>query len=95
MSGWWDRFRERRAAERALPERRHRRFYLYRDVDATGVSGTGVVAEGVEFSNGWCGVTWLSQHTSVVFYPSIADVAVIHGHGGLTRVIWLDEDYRG
>lgn len=31
-----------------------RRFHLRRDVDAAGVSGIGKVAEGVEFSNGWC-----------------------------------------
>lgn len=28
------------------------RFELVRDVDVTGISGTGVVAEGVEFSDG-------------------------------------------
>lgn len=71
------------------------RFHLRRDVDATGVSGTGVVAEGVQFSNGWIALTWLTEHTSVVFYPSMADVYHIHGHQGSTIVVWLDEPPAG
>lgn len=67
-----------------------RRFHLQRDVDETGVSGTGKIAEGVMFSNGWVALTWLTEHTSVVFYPSIIDVEFIHGHGGLTRIVWGD-----
>lgn len=68
-----------------------RRFSLQRDTDATGISGTGKVAEGVVFSNGWVALTWLTAHTSVVFYPGIEHVEAIHGHGGLTRIIFEDE----
>jgi hypothetical protein len=68
-----------------------RRFHLIRDVDETGVSGTGKVAEGVMFSNDWVALTWLTVHTSVVFYPSIRDVEFIHGHQGKTRIVFLDE----
>jgi hypothetical protein len=68
-----------------------RRFHLQRDVDATGISGTGRVAEGVVFSNGWCALTWLTAHTSVVFYQSIADVEAIHGHQGSTKIVYQDE----
>lgn len=68
-----------------------RRFSLIRDVDATGVSGVGKVAEGVVFSHGWCALTWLAEHTSVAFYPSIADVEFIHGHQGKTRIVFLDD----
>jgi hypothetical protein len=42
-------------------------FHFFRHEDASGVSGTGVVAEGVEFTNGWCAVRWLSQTSSVTF----------------------------
>lgn len=69
-----------------------RLFELHRDVDATGVSGTGVVAEGVEFSDGvvclhWTGV-WPS---SVVHYErGLKAVEAIHGHGGQTRIVFLD-----
>jgi hypothetical protein len=46
-----------------------RPFVLRRLVDETGVSGTGVVAEGVEFSDGTVALRWLSQWpTSVVFH---------------------------
>lgn len=69
-----------------------RRFHLQRDVDETGVSGTGRVAEGVIFRNGYVALTWLTQVTSVVFYPSFEAVEQIHGHGGKTRVIVSDEE---
>lgn len=67
-----------------------RRFELHRDVDETGISGIGVVAEGVQFTNGYCALTWLTLHTSVAFYPSIETLEAIHGHQGKTRVVWID-----
>lgn len=68
-----------------------RRFHLQRDVDVTGVSGTGVVAEGVQFTDGTAALRWRSDHTSTAVYSSIADVETIHGHNGATRVVWVDE----
>lgn len=67
-----------------------RRFELHRDVDASGVSGTGKVAEGVQFSTGQCALGWTTLVRSVAVYQSIADVEHIHGHGGATRIVWLD-----
>lgn len=67
-----------------------RRFYLERREDATGISGTGKVAEGVEFSDGSCVVRWLTRVSSTVFYSSIADVDYIHGHNGATKIEWSD-----
>lgn len=71
-----------------------RAFHLVRDVDETGVSGTGVVAEGVEFSSGVVALTWLSEWpTSVVFHDrGIESVEAIHGHGGKTRIMFLAHD---
>lgn len=69
-----------------------RRFQLVREEDITGVSGTGIVAEGVLFSKGWVALTWLTEVNSMVFYPKIDNVYYIHGHGGSTRVEWLDEE---
>jgi len=68
-----------------------RMFQLVRDVDVSGVSGTGVVAEGVEFTSGVVALTWRSEWpTSVVFHDrGIASVEAIHGHGGATRIEWL------
>lgn len=68
-----------------------RRFVLNRKADATGVSGTGVVAEGVIFSTGWVALTWLTQVNSLVFYPAIENVQHIHGHGGMTEIVYLDD----
>lgn len=70
-----------------------RRFELHRDVDETGVSGTGVVAQGVEFDDGTVAMKWLGDWpTSVVFHERGAEALEhVHGHGGKTRVVWLDE----
>jgi hypothetical protein len=65
-------------------------FHLYRSEDETGVSGTGPVVEGVQFTNGWCAIRWLSERSTLCFYQSIEDVKVIHGHGGRTELIVHD-----
>lgn len=67
-----------------------RRFQLQRNEDVSGMSGVGVVAEGVEFSDGRVSMTWLSTHTSMVIYQNIKEVNTIHGHEGRTTVVWLD-----
>lgn len=64
-------------------------FYLERDHDETGISGTGRVAEGVQLSNGKCVVSWLTQHTSVAIYDDVVTVEAIHGHEGKTRIVWV------
>jgi hypothetical protein len=71
-----------------------RRFQLVRSVDHSGVSGTGTVAEGVEFSSGRVALEWLSDWpTSVVFHDKgIQSVEAIHGHGGATRIVYLDDE---
>ena len=65
-----------------------RTFCLLRIEDESGVSGTGRVAEGIEFSNGWCALTWLSSHPSVNIYPSLSEIEFIHGHHGKTRIVF-------
>lgn len=67
-----------------------RRFVLNRKQDATGVSGTGIVAEGVEFSRGKVALSWLTQYTSIVIYDSMEHVEAIHGHGGMTEIVYSD-----
>jgi len=67
-----------------------RRFQLHRDVDDSGVSGTGVVAEGVCFTGGKCVLSWLTKHTSLAVYDDFDSVEAVHGHGGKTRVVWTD-----
>lgn len=55
---------------------------------ATGISGTGVVAEGVVFGDGSCVMHWLGDVASTVVYNSIDDVIAIHGHGGKRRTVY-------
>lgn len=65
-------------------------FVLRRYEDETGVSGIGVVAEGIEFSDGTVALHWMtSGPRSTGIYNSIADVEAIHGHEGKTKVVWL------
>ena len=64
-------------------------FVLRRDEDETGVSGTGVVAQGIEFSDGTVAMRWMVDLRSTAIYDSIEDVEKIHGHGGRTKVVWL------
>ncbi len=69
-----------------------RRFVLFRLVDISGVSGTGIVAEGVQFSNGRVCTCWQSHlGCSLELHDSLADLEKIHGHNGATAVRWLDE----
>jgi hypothetical protein len=70
----------------------HRRFILERDEDPSGIAGTGRIAEGVLFTNGVVALRWTSEWpTSVVFYDrGIEAVEAVHGHGGSTRIVWLD-----
>lgn len=67
------------------------RFELHRDTDPTGISGTGVVAEGVEFTDGRVALRWVTgQHRSTVLWDDIRSVEAIHGHNGATRLVWID-----
>ncbi len=67
------------------------RFVLDRADDKTGTSGVGVVAEGVEFSNGQVAIHWISQLESVNVYANVKLLYALHGHGGATTVRWMDE----
>lgn len=67
-----------------------RRYALVRDEDASGVSGTGLVALGVQWPDGVCALRWVSEHRSTAVYDTIQDVEAIHGHGGRTRIVWMD-----
>jgi len=73
-----------------------RRFVLERVEDATGVSGVGIVAAGVELPSGRCVTQWRATdevgHGSVVVYDNLLQVVAIHGHQGRTRVVHLDDE---
>lgn len=67
-----------------------RRFYLERETDESGISGTGVVAQGLEFDSGQAVLTWLSNKGCVAVYDCVKVLKDIHGHGGQTKLVWID-----
>lgn len=78
-----------------------KRFNLVRDEDVSGISGTGLVAEGVEFSDGTVALRWLDAGVSqenrargvrptTVMHESVASVVALHGHNGATYVEYVD-----
>jgi len=81
-------------------------FYLIRDTDVTGVSGTGIVAQGCLFDNGHAAITWLGETASdVIWTPSITEsgeplsalekIMRVHGHNGATRVVFVGHSVSG
>lgn len=82
------------------PEPSPRPFLLVREHDVTGLSGTGTVAEGVQFTDGTVAVRWRELPTThehyqrgvratTVLFPNVQAVEALHGHGGATRIHWL------
>lgn len=67
-----------------------RRFVLDRERDPTGISGTGIVAEGVEFDDGTTVIRWITAYRSTAIYSDIIDMMAIHGHNGDTHMNWID-----
>lgn len=68
------------------------RFILVRNKDATGVSGTGVVAEGIVFTNGMTVILWLRKPYAMGIYQTLNDVISVHGHEGATEIHFIDEN---
>ena len=74
-----------------------RRFLLVRDRDISGVSGTGVVAEGIRFSDDRVVLNWFfssnagMSHAGLAIYDNVEDCVKIHGHDGATHIEWQDE----
>ena len=69
-----------------------RRFRLIRHHDVSGVSGTGPVAEGVQFTDGAVALRWYGDYPTTTVWDAIESVIAIHGHQGATEVEWLDPD---
>lgn len=73
------------------PKSGMRLFYLKRKADESGVSGTGIVAEGVELSNGRCVLSWLTAHHTVTIFDNVKELIEIHGHEGKTVLEYYDD----
>ncbi|MNJ90177.1 hypothetical protein D3C87_77710 [compost metagenome] len=71
-----------------------KRFYLQRNEDESGVSGTGIVVTGVEFPSGQVVIEWTASPVkSITFYPNIEAMISVHSHGGKTVLKWIDQEY--
>jgi hypothetical protein len=69
---------------------RPRTFELVRHEDVSGVSGTGVVAEGCEFTDGSVALRWHGKNAATSVWPDLDALLAVHGHGGKTVVRWFD-----
>ena len=65
-------------------------YFLVRDEDVSGVSGTGIVADVVQFENGKVCVAFrfgTVKVSNLIFYDKLDDVETVHGHGGRTYLV--------
>ncbi|WP_238166115.1 hypothetical protein [Kribbella caucasensis] len=69
---------------------RPRTFELVRYQDLSGVSGTGVVAEGCVFTDGSVALRWRGSNPATAVWPDLESVLAVHGHQGATEVRWLE-----
>lgn len=63
------------------------RFELHRDDDVTGVSGDGIVADGIRLPDGRAVLRWRGPRSSTVLWRSMEHAVAVHGHDGATRVV--------
>ena len=72
-----------------------RTFTVCRINDESGVSGTGVVIEGITLATGQCVVHWLypTPRGSIAIFDSIADFATVHikPHPGNETIITYED----
>lgn len=68
-----------------------RDFLLIRDVDVTGCSGTGIVAEGTVFKDGQTVLKWLREPFALGIYSSLEELIALHSHGGNTYVAFTEQ----
>jgi hypothetical protein len=66
-----------------------RAYYLRRNEDLSGMSGTGRVAEVAVFDDGTAVIRWIDRMnstrvSSTAIFDSVDDLLKIHGHGGRT-----------
>lgn len=66
-------------------------FRVVRSKDVSGISGTGIIAEGVRFHDGQIAISWFGKHQLTEIGPDIDTWLAVHGHGGLTTVEWLND----
>lgn len=65
-----------------------RTFRLIRQLDVSGISGIGHVADGAVFSDGTAVLRWRGLHATTTVFDCVDDLIRIHGHGGTTSVVF-------
>lgn len=63
---------------------------MVRHEDLSGVSGTGTVAEGIEFHDGQIALSWFGRFHTITVAPNIETIERVHGHEGRTVIEWED-----
>lgn len=63
---------------------------LLRHKDISGVSGTGVVGEIFEASDGAVAIRWRGEHPAWGIWPDIRDLEAVHGHQGASVVEYVE-----
>lgn len=63
---------------------------LFRHDDISGISGTDIVAEVAQSSNGKVALFWLGKYPSVAVWDNTDQVIAVHGHHGATVIRWED-----
>ena len=64
-------------------------FVLEREDDESGISGIGIIVEGIIWSDGTVAYRWLSDVATTTIANSIEDVMILHGHDGKTKIRYL------
>ncbi len=67
-----------------------KQFYLQRNIDVNGVSGTGKVVEGVVLPSGRVVIEWQGKYPSICIYNSIQEFQSVHvdSHPGCSEIIY-------
>lgn len=69
-----------------------RPFVLARHEDHSGISGVGIIAEGVAWTGGTASLHWMTEWEAFVHWPGgVEEILAVHGHNGSTVVRFLDE----
>lgn len=76
-----------------IPPAMPRVFSLVRYDDVSDVSGTGIVAQGIQARDGAIAMRWCVPTLPATWnlFDSIEDVLLLNGHSGRTVVKWADE----
>jgi len=72
-----------------------KRFYIVRNSDESGISGTGRVLDGVLFPGGKTVIKWRSKVSSVAIYETFEDFKLLHidcHPTNATDIVWLDSE---